>query len=68
MSLIDRYLPEYQFVERHEISNFASAGTVMAAVTPYDPLSDPLIRRLIDLREFAARIVGTLLHKETPPP
>jgi hypothetical protein len=66
--LIDSYLPEYQFVERHEIQVLAPREAIMAAVRGYDPASDPLIGRLIALRETPARIVGALRRRPTLPP
>jgi len=67
MSLIDKYLPDSQFAERHGIPVFAPAEKLMAAVVAYDPASDPLIRGLIGLREIPARIAGALLGKAILP-
>lgn len=68
MSLIDKYLPEHSFAERHEILISALPEQVMAAVVKYDPGNDLCIRRLIGLREIPARVAGAFLREKPLPP
>lgn len=57
MSLIDRYLPEFQFHERHQRQVNASPPQVMAAVQRYQPEQDRVFRGLIALRELPATLL-----------
>ena len=50
MSLLDRYLPVYQFVERHSILVSGSARAILDVIQAYDPSADPLSRRITVLR------------------
>ena len=65
MSLIARLLPAYHFVERHDIRIAAPAGHVMDAAAAFDPVDDPLVRRVMSLREMPARLAVKL---GWPPP
>jgi hypothetical protein len=60
MSLLDRYLPVYQFVERHSIVVDGSAGAVLDAVEAYDPSGDRLSRGMTVLRELPGRWLAKL--------
>ena len=60
MSLLDRYLPVYQFAERHSILVSGSPGAILDAVQAYDPSSDRLSRRFTALREFPGRWLAKL--------
>lgn len=58
--LMDRYLPEYQFEEHHHRLISGAPGDVLdtAQVVASEP--DPLINRLIAVREFPARLMHRL--------
>lgn len=56
--LIDRYLPHYQFAERHALRIDAPAGRVLDAAQRPDVADDPLARQLIALRELPSRLAG----------
>jgi hypothetical protein len=58
MSLLDRYLPVYQFAERHSILVDGSAGAVLDAVQAFD--SDRVSRRMTVLRELPGRGLAKL--------
>jgi hypothetical protein len=60
MSLLDRYLPVYQFVERHGILVDGAAGAVLDAIQAYDPSADRLSRRMTVLRELPGRWLAKL--------
>jgi hypothetical protein len=60
MSLLDKYLPVYQFSERHSIVVDGAAGAVLDAVQAYDPAADPVSRRLTVLRELPGRLMTKL--------
>src|SRR5690606_19136571 len=58
MSLMERYLPEWQFEERHErwLPGIA-AERAFAAVVPALQAKDPLIENAIALREWPGRLL-----------
>jgi hypothetical protein len=55
MSLLDRYLPVYQFSERHSVVVDGSAGAVLDAVEAFDPSGDRVSRRMTLARELPGR-------------
>jgi hypothetical protein len=65
MPLIGRFLPGYQFVERHAISITVTPAAALDAVAAYNPSSDPYFRFLIYLREVPAQMTGWLLRRQT---
>ncbi|OKB68560.1 hypothetical protein BHU62_00505 [Serratia marcescens] len=64
MTLLNKYLGQYQFAERHEIAIAAPRSRIMAAVAAYDPKHDRFFRSMIALRELPAR----LIPRQTPSP
>jgi hypothetical protein len=60
LSLLDRYLPCYQFAERHSIWVNGSAGEILDAVQNYDPSTDRLNHRISALRELPGRWLAKL--------
>src|SRR5947208_1701067 len=60
MSLLDRYLPVYQFVERHSTLVNGSARAILDVIQAYDPSADPLNRRITALRELPGRLITKL--------
>lgn len=58
--LASRYLPVYQFSERHEIAPVrAEVGAILGAVKNYDDRQDPILDFLLKVRELPGR---TLTH------
>ena len=68
MDRIDRYLPKYDFNERHACEVKASPDVVIAIAAAYRPESDPFFRRMIALREVPMRGLRRLLRREGPAP
>lgn len=66
MTLIDRYLPRYQFHEHHSRPLAATPARAMAAVQAYRPEQDPFFRRAIALRELPVRAFNQLRARPTP--
>lgn len=60
MTLIDRYLPAYQFQERHQLLVGASPAALLDAASSPAVVDDPWARSFIRLREFPDRLMGTL--------
>lgn len=69
MTLIAKYLPDYQFSERHTLNIAAPQAAVIAATHTYQPSSDPFFRHMIALRELPMRARGWLRqrHATTAP-
>lgn len=65
--LIDKYLPEFQFRERHELEVSAPPAEVLRAAVAYSPTNDPFFRAMIALREFPLRI-NELIGREASSP
>lgn len=63
MGLLDKYLHEYQFSERHAIEILAPSSRVIAAVAAYDPQHDRFFRAMITIRELPSR----LMARQAPP-
>jgi hypothetical protein len=55
MSLLDRYLPVYQFAERHDILVNGSPRAILDAIQTYDRSSDRSVRLITALRELPGR-------------
>lgn len=60
MPLIDEYLPQFHFSETHSLVIDAPPGRLLDLVLEQDAQGDPLIKRLIALRELPDRIAGAL--------
>ena len=60
MSLLDRYLPLYQFAKRHGIWVHGSPGAILDAIQAYDPSRDRLSLRFTALRELPGRVLVKL--------
>ena len=44
MTLLDHYLPQFQFVERHSCDVRAATASIIDAVATYRPEDDPLFQ------------------------
>ena len=60
MMLIDRYIPIFQFKEKHEIFVNVSPGILLDASMRPETMDDPWARTFIRLREFPGRLAGAL--------
>ncbi|WP_271104455.1 hypothetical protein [Pseudomonas tohonis] len=71
MELGERYLPQFQFVERHQLPLRATARQALDAVGDLTVHDDPLVRTLLRIREAPARLAGALGRenrlKDRPP-
>jgi hypothetical protein len=59
-SLIDHILPQYQFVERHQLMVAAPAAALLDWAADPRMGDDPLVQRMIALREAPARLAKRL--------
>lgn len=61
MELINRFLPQWQFSERHElVLDGVTAGETYASIVPGLSEEDPLIASAIAMRELPARLLRSL--------
>lgn len=60
MGLGERYLPQFQFVERHQLPLRATPRQALDAVGELAVHDDPLVRALLHIREAPARLAGML--------
>lgn len=70
MTLLDKYLPVYDFAEHHALDIATSPARVMAAVMAYRPEEDAFFRVAIGLRELPNRLMtrlGRPQHVTKPP-
>lgn len=58
--LIDSYLPQFQFRERHRIAIAAPPERILRAALDHDPLSDRIVRAMIALREVPMRLIAVV--------
>jgi hypothetical protein len=59
MSLADRFLPEFQFRERHEGLVPASPARILGVIPALSAIDDPIVRALLAIRETPARWLGS---------
>lgn len=60
MTLIDQFLPHYQFCEKHQLPTNAEPAALLDAALRPEISDDPWARRFIQLRELPDRVWGTL--------
>ena len=60
MRLIDKYLPVYQFSERHQLLVAATPAALLDAAARPGTSDDPWAHRFIQLRELPDRLMGAL--------
>ncbi|MFG1397679.1 hypothetical protein [Roseixanthobacter pseudopolyaromaticivorans] len=68
--IIDKYLPHFQFCEKHAIEIAAPPSAVLTAAMNYQFSSDPFLRSMIAVRELPARIsdvIGRTRSEPAPP-
>lgn len=56
MELSDRLLPHYHFSERHRLLMAAAPGALLDVAAALTDEEDPLVRRLLQIREAPARL------------
>lgn len=60
MSLLDKYLPVYQFSERHDVLVDGPPRAVLDAVQAYDRSGDRFVQLMTTLREWPGRMLTGL--------
>jgi hypothetical protein len=60
MTLIEHFLPVYQFREHHQLAVSASPAHLLDAVTLPGTMDDPWVKAFIRLRELPGRVLGAV--------
>jgi hypothetical protein len=60
MKLIEKYLPVFQFIERHRLLVTAPPADLLDAVTLAGTIDDPWVSRAIRIRELPGRLLAAL--------
>ena len=66
-TLLDTYLPNYQFSERHATSVNATPREVLDVIMDYDFAADGLAAALMALRRLPGRVLGKVLPRVAMP-
>ncbi|NLI28332.1 MAG: hypothetical protein GX413_13305 [Acetobacter sp.] len=64
--LIDKYVPSFQFRERHTLEISAQASDVLRAAINYQPDNDPIIQAAIAIREFPNKFINRIKGNSLP--
>lgn len=64
--LIDKYVPIFQFRERHTLEISAQASDVLRAAINYQPDNDPIIRAAITIRAFPNKLIDRIKGNSLP--
>lgn len=66
-SPLDRFMPEYEVAERHEIDVAAPAAVTMAAARDMDINRSPLVAVIFGIRTLPSRLRGNLPRRSSVP-
>ncbi len=68
MSLMDKFLPSYQFSERHQVMVRAAPGELLDIIQNFQPPNDRFGETAMLLRQLPARLMHLLAPSRTPRP
>jgi hypothetical protein len=68
MSLIDHFLPSYQFSERHETRVRCPPGELLDLIQTWEPPRDRFLNVAMALRQMPARLMHALSPRQHPAP
>jgi hypothetical protein len=68
MSLIDKFLPRYQFSERHQATVRCRPGELLDVVQNFHPPKDRLGEIAMSARQLPARLMHWMAPSRVPPP
>lgn len=66
MTLLDRYVSDFQFSEVHQAEIYAPAADVLKEVMLFDPTHDAIIKTFIGIRELPLRYFPRLTSAQRP--
>jgi hypothetical protein len=68
MSLMQKFLPHYQFIERHQTTVHCRPGELLDIIRSFEPPPDRLTNILLSARQLPARCLHWLTRSQRPPP
>jgi hypothetical protein len=68
LSLMETFLPHYQFIERHQTEVRCRPGELLDIVQSFEPPPDRLTNILLSARQLPARWLHWVTRSELPPP
>jgi hypothetical protein len=68
MSLMGKFLPHYQFFERHQTTVQCGPGELLDTVQGYEPPPDRLTDMAMYARQLPARLLHRVARSQLPPP
>jgi hypothetical protein len=68
MSLMDEFLPRYQFVERHQATVRCGPGQLLDIIQAFKPPPDRLTTIALSARQLPARLLHFATRSQRPPP
>jgi hypothetical protein len=68
MSLMDEFLPRYQFIERHQTTVRCRPGELLDIIQTFEPPPDRLTNIAVAARQLPARLQHFVTRSQQPPP
>jgi hypothetical protein len=68
MSLMEKFLPHYQFSERHQTTVQCGPGELLDIVQSFEPPQDRLTEIVMFARQLPARLLRWVARSQVPPP
>jgi hypothetical protein len=68
MSLMQEFLPHYQFIERHQTTVHCGPGELLDIIRSFEPPPDRLTNILLSARQLPARCLHWMTRSQRPPP
>jgi hypothetical protein len=68
MSLMEKFLPHYQFVERHQTTVRCRPGELLDIIQAFEPPPDRLTDIAVSARQLPAKLLHFVTRSRRPPP
>lgn len=68
MSLMDRFLPDYQFSERHQVTLRCGPGELLDIIQNFQPPRDGFSETAMFVRQLPAKLIHWVAPARVPPP
>ena len=68
MSLMEKFLPHHQFIERHQTTVRCGPGELLNIIQSFEPPPDRLTDIAISLRQLPSRLLHLMTRSQLPPP
>ena len=68
MSLMEKFLPHYQFMERHQTTVRCRPGELLDIIQSFEPPADRLTNIALSARQLPASLLHFVTRSQRPPP